>query len=40
MVEEFDLPGWNEEVMDHLTELYDEDVYEIARMPGVHFISP
>lgn len=40
VVEEFDLPGWNEEVMDHLTELYDEDVYEIARMPGVHFISP
>lgn len=38
--EEYDLPGWTEEVMDQLTELYDDDVHEIARMPGVNFIAP
>ncbi|MDQ2093133.1 hypothetical protein [Rhodalgimonas zhirmunskyi] len=38
--EEFDLPGWTEELIDELTEIYDEDVYEIARMPGVNFILP
>lgn len=38
--EEFDIPGWTEEVVDTLTDIYDEDVYEIARMSGVTFISP
>ena len=38
--EEVDLPGWNEDLMDELTEAYDEDVTRIARMPGVNFISP
>ena len=38
--EEFDMPGWTEEIMDQLTELYDEDVYQISRMPGVNFIAP
>ena len=40
MEEEYDLPGWTEAVMDRLTELYDDDVHEIARMPGVNFIAP
>lgn len=38
--EELDLPGWTVELVDALTETYDEDVYEIARIPGVNFIAP
>ncbi|MBR9842032.1 MAG: hypothetical protein GYB25_02645 [Rhodobacteraceae bacterium] len=38
--EELDIPGWTEDVVDALTDIYDEDVYEISRMPGVTFISP
>ena len=40
MIEEFDLPGWTAEVVDHLTEAYEEDIYRISRMPGVNFIAP
>ena len=35
-----DIPGWDELMVDQLTEIYDEDVYEIGRMPGVNLISP
>ncbi|QQA41362.1 hypothetical protein [Pelagovum pacificum] len=38
--QEVDLPGWTDEMVDDLTEAYEEDVYEIERMPGVTFISP
>ena len=38
--EELDIPGWNGELVDALTEIYDEDVYELSRLPGVTFISP
>jgi hypothetical protein len=38
--EEFDLPGWTENLIDQLTEQYEEDIYEISRIPGVTFISP
>lgn len=38
--EELDLPGWSEEYVDALTDIYDEDVYEISRMPGVNLITP
>jgi hypothetical protein len=38
--EEIDLPGWTEELIDELSEIYDEDVFEIARIPGVNFIAP
>ena len=37
---EIDLPGWTDDTVEALTELYDNDVTEIARMPGVTFISP
>lgn len=40
IIEEMDLPGWTEEVVDHLTEQYEEDVYRIERMQGVTFIGP
>lgn len=38
--EELDLPGWSEATIDMLTDLYDEDVHEIARLDGVTFLSP
>ena len=38
--QELDIPGWTEDVIDALTEIYDEDVYDISRLPGVTFISP
>lgn len=38
--QEIELPGWTDDLVDQLTELYDDDVDEIARMPGVNFLSP
>lgn len=34
------LPGWNQDLVDHLSDLYDEDVAEIAALPGIEFITP
>ena len=33
-------PGWTEEYVNTLTEIYEEDLFAIERMPGVQFISP
>ena len=38
--EELDMPGWSEPLVEELTELYDEDVLAIERMPGVTLITP
>ncbi|WP_204114730.1 hypothetical protein [Shimia biformata] len=38
--EELDLPGWTDEFVETLTDIYDEDVYQIERMPGVNLITP
>lgn len=38
--EELDVSGWTEDLIDRLTELYDEDMYEIQRIPGINMISP
>lgn len=38
--EELDLPGWTEDLVDTLSEAYDEDVFEIDRIQGVNFITP
>ena len=38
--EELEVPGWNEEYIDALTELYDEDVYEISRIPSINLVTP
>jgi len=38
--EELDVPGWTEALVDELTDIYDEDVYAIGRLPGVTMISP
>ncbi len=38
--EELDLPGWDDALVDELTDIYDEDVFRIQRIPGVTFIEP
>ena len=38
--DELDLPGWTEAMIDELSEIYDEDVFQIQRIPGVQMISP
>lgn len=38
--ETLDLPGWSETVVERLTELYDDDVFQISKMPGIRFIAP
>ncbi|MFN3208276.1 MAG: hypothetical protein ACE369_04615 [Roseovarius sp.] len=38
--EELDLPGWTEELVDSLSDAYDEDIYEIERIQGVNLITP
>ena len=35
-----DMPGWTEATVNHLTALYEQDVYDIERMEGVTFIAP
>lgn len=37
---EIDLADWTEELVEQLTELYEDDIERIAHMPGVNFISP
>lgn len=38
--EEIDLPGWDAAVIDELTQAYEDDLHEIARLPGVNFLAP
>ena len=37
--EELDLPGWTDTLIDHLTEVYDDDLTEISRIEGVEVIT-
>jgi len=37
--QELDLPGWTPDLVDELSRAYDEDVQEIASIPGVNFLS-
>ena len=37
---ELDLPGWTEDLVEEMTEAYEEDLFEIERMEGVRFITP
>lgn len=37
---EIDLPGWTEATIDALTEIYELDLEEINRMPGVTLLDP
>lgn len=34
------LPGWTQDLVDAMTDAYEQDVGEIAALPGVEFISP
>lgn len=38
--EELDLHGWTDELVEDLTEIYDEDIYNLQRIPGVTLIEP
>lgn len=38
--EEIDLPGWTTNLVNEMTELYDDDVAAIGRIPGVRLIMP
>lgn len=38
--EELDMPGWTDALVEELTDLYDEDVLAVQRLPGVSVISP
>lgn len=37
---ELDLPGWTEAYVEELSARYDDDVAEIAEMPGVRLLTP
>ncbi len=38
--QELDLPGWTEDLVDEMSDLYDEDVDRIGRIPGITLITP
>lgn len=38
--EELDMPGWTDELVEDMTEIYDADVAVIAAMPGVRVLMP
>lgn len=38
--EELDMPGWTDELVDEMTDLYDADVAAIAAIPGVRVLMP
>ena len=38
--EELAAPGWSEETIDRMTEIYEEDVLAVGRIPGVTLIAP
>ncbi|VAV99168.1 hypothetical protein MNBD_ALPHA07-1264 [hydrothermal vent metagenome] len=37
---EIDVPGWDHEMVERLTEIYDEDLAVISRIPNVNLITP
>ena len=37
---EADIPGWTDDTLDDLTELYEEDVARLAGLDGIRFIEP
>lgn len=38
--EELDMPGWTEELVDEMSDIYDDDMAIIQRIPGVTMITP
>lgn len=39
-VQEISLPGWTDDLIDDLTDFYEDDVATIARIPGVTLLAP
>jgi hypothetical protein len=37
---ELDVPGWTEDYIEELTEQYEDDVFDLGRLPGVTLIAP
>lgn len=38
--EELDMPGWDEDLVEQMSEIYDADVAQIATLPGVTVVQP
>jgi len=38
--EELDFPGWTETLVGAMSEIYEEDLYAIQRLPGVTLVTP
>ena len=38
--EELDAPGWTDETVEAMTDVYEEDMMAVARIPGVSLIAP
>ncbi|KEJ90155.1 hypothetical protein [Sulfitobacter donghicola] len=38
--EELDMPGWTEDLVDEMSDIYDNDVATIAALPGVRVLMP
>ncbi len=38
--QEIDMPGWTSALVNEMTEIYEEDVHAIARIPGITLIEP
>lgn len=38
--EELDMPGWTEDLVEDMSQTYDEDIDRIAQMPGIRLIAP
>jgi hypothetical protein len=38
--EELDAPGWTEETIEAMSDIYEDDMHVLARIPGVTFITP
>ncbi len=39
MEEEYELPGWTEKVVDYLSKSYEQDIEDVADIPGVDMIN-
>ena len=37
---ELDMPGWSDDLVAEMTDVYDADIAHIRRMPGLTFLSP
>ena len=40
IIEELEAPGWDHTLVQDLTDLYDDDLKDILKIPSVRFILP